>query len=160
MLSTDMILDNDRGNPTVTETNKRDGIMSEKKIYHQSDITITDSMFIDRTGDQYPLRNITSVKVRCKIPKQVANVLKFVGFGLTALGIVMVVTIGTDGLSVVVIGLAALLAWFTNKVYIELGSGGIKQETYSAPARNPKNWEGAQQVAQAINEAISDMQGR
>ena len=133
---------------------------SAETVYFEGrGVKVTDAMFIDSKGDQIPIRNISSVRVRCKKPENIANIAKWLGIVLMVLGGLALITSGDAGaLTIAVLGIIFFSTWYFNKVYLEIGAGGTIQESLSAPARIAENWEAARRTAEAINTSITDMQ--
>lgn len=132
----------------------------EKVFFEEAGARVTSTMFVDPSGDQYPIRNITSVQVRFKpMNIQQATIAKWFGILLAVLGILMGATgEGDTGGALVVIGAVLVYLWWSNKILIHLGAGGVQQEAYSHPARKKENAERVQRLAKAINDAVAHIQ--
>jgi hypothetical protein len=130
--------------------------MSGKKIHYQNDdgtIVVSDTL-LTFNGGHYPIRNISSVKLRVGIPFAWMSTVKKAGIGLTILGLLIAVT-SSEPLTLV-IGILVLLCWLLNPVWIEISSGGTKEFVNSARART--SYEGTVEIFEAINISLRDIQ--
>ena len=60
------------------------------KIFRKSvKATVSTTMFIDYSGDQFPVRNITSVQIRYKPTKFVTTLCKWLGSFLLVVGLLL-----------------------------------------------------------------------
>lgn len=131
---------------------------SETVYFEGRGVKVTDAMFVDATGDQVPIRNISSVRVRCKVPLKAAKFCKWLGIVLVILGVLPLISGEAGALGISFLGVMLFLCWYLNKIYLEIGAGGVIQESLQAPARIPENWEAVRKTAEAINTSITDMQ--
>ena len=133
---------------------------NEKVFFDEGGAKVTTTMFIDPSGDQYPIRNITSVQVRFK-PLSIlkAKIAKWLGIVLVALGLLMMVTgEPAGGVGFAAFGLLFVYSWWSNKILIHIGAGGVQQDAYSHPARNAESAERVHRLATAINDALAHIQ--
>ena len=133
---------------------------NEKIFFDEAGAKVSSTMFVDPSGDQYPIRNITSVQVRYKpLSVKGAKISKWVGIVVAAIGVIMAVTGEVEvGIGWIGFGLLGVYIWWANKILIHLGAGGVQQEAYSHPARDNENVERVQRLATAINDAIAHIQ--
>ena len=124
-------------------------------FYDNNGIKVTDTTFITPEGDQYPIRNITSVQVR-----QNQKIILLIIAALIFLNTI------TKGMSAkaedYVIGFAisaALVAawWFTRKYILFIGAGGTLQKAI-VYKRHLANVKILSDVATALNASIANLQ--
>jgi len=146
-----------------------------KVYYDQHGISVTDTVFITPVGDQYPIRNITSVAIRSIENKA----LLYIGIVLSLLGLYInyansafaqsppaayystnsVSTFSMPGILILIAGLVCILIWhFTKKTALVLGAGGIIQTAISYPLNNTEGLLIMREVSSAINQSISNLQ--
>ena len=123
-------------------------------------------------GDQYPIRNVTSVAIRAIENK----VLLYIGITLSLLGLYInfansafaqmspstYVNQSASSFSlpcILISGLFCILIWhLTKKTALVLGAGGILQTAISYPRNNAEGLITMKEVSSAINLSISDLQ--
>ncbi len=138
----------------------------ERIFTKEKKATVSTTMFVDYTGDQYPIRNITSVQIRYKPSKALATVCKWVGFIILAIGLITLFVEPADPeaayLPYVILLAAVILIqiWNNAKVYIVIGAGGSTQDTYPHRIRLKGADEHVKRLSTAINNAISDLQNK
>ena len=138
----------------------------ERIFTKEKKATVSTTMFVDYTGDQYPIRNITSVQIRYKPSKAIATTCKWIGFIFLALGLLflMVEPANPEGVYVIYVFLLAAVIliqiWNNAKVYIVIGAGGSTQDTYPHRIRLKGADEHVKRLSTAINNAISDLQNK
>ena len=126
---------------------------------------VSTTMFIDHTGDQYPIRNITSVKIKYNMSKFVASLCKWLGILIFAIGLITIFTNtepeGITGSYIITfVGFVFLVIWSNAKVSIKIGAGG-KEEPSKAHWLGIKGSEDhVKRLATAINNAISELQNK
>jgi hypothetical protein len=129
--------------------------MSEESVFfNQAGIKITDAVFTTPNGDNFPIRNISSVAVRQSNPW----VKLLIGGFLTFFGLVTV----TEGRTVwpfvfFVPGILLLVIWWQNYYWaLFVGTAGGQQPAIKFKAKDPI----LKEVEQAINAAILKVQGK
>ena len=119
--------------------------------YDQNNVKVTDAVFVTPIGDQYPIRNITSVSVRAIDNK----LYLYLGLFFTALGFYLIFTssvyaqtppagIGNSSSSFSIIGLIffslgmiLLYLWKKSKEFaLKIGTGGMIQNAITFPRKN------------------------
>ena len=145
-----------------------------KIYYSQYGVSVTDTVFITPMGDQYPIRNITSVAIRAIENK----VLLYIGITLSLLGLYInfansafaqmspstyvnhsASSFSLPGILILISGLFCILIWhLTKKTALVLGAGGILQTAISYPRNNAEGLIIMKEVSSAINLSISDLQ--
>ena len=126
-------------------------------FYNIGGIVVTDTAFIASNGDQYPIRNITSVQVREDNKMFWLYMSMFWYFiGLVRLLIDLSLV---NSLSFFLMGTLLLIYWYFSREYILwLGSGGVKQKSISFKKRNKKDLATLNDIADAINKSIANLQ--
>ena len=131
------------------------------EFYNDGSIVVTDTTFITPIGDQYPIRNITSVQVREK------NywILLILGLLFFTPGLIELVSLIIDGqrvdssIPLILIGLVLIIWWYFSREYILwIGSGGVIQKTLSFPKRKSRDLERMMNISKAINSSIANLQ--
>ena len=142
------------------------GLLDKINIFKKkTKATVSTTMFIDHSGDQYPIRNITSVKIKYNMPKFFAALCKWMGIVIFVLGLLFVV-INDDPEAnatfngITIVGLLFLGIWANAKVFITIGAGGSEEPAYPLFLRNKGAEEHVKRLATAINNAISDLQNK
>ena len=130
-------------------------------FYNDGSIEVTDTTFITPNGDQYPIRNITSVQVREK------NywILLILGLVFLMPGLIGLTVNFYDGqqingsIPLILMGLVLIVWWYFSREYILwIGSGGVIQKSLSFSKRNLKDLERIINIAKAINLSIANLQ--
>ena len=118
-------------------------------FYEDSGIVVSDTTFILPNGDQYPVRNISSVKVRDKdiVGLLVAGIL-FASYAIMV----------GNPYTLVVSLIFFTLWWLTRANVLLIGSGGITQEALTFNKREQEKLQLLISIAAAINESISNLQ--
>lgn len=127
--------------------------------------TVSTTMFIDHTGDQYPIRNITSVKIKYNMPKFFASLCKWVGISIFAFGLLLILVntepeAKTGSYYVTFIGIIFLAIWGNSKVSIDVGAGGQPQSSKAHWLGIKGSEDHVKRLAAAINNAISELQNK
>ena len=129
------------------------------KIFFSRDgMLVDDSKFMHANGDQYPIRNITSVKVREKDQKWKLII------GLLLLGVALYYTANPvtgqleNNILLSTSGVIFLLWWwFSRKYIIWLGTGGMDRPGVVL-RKTRENLDLIRDISAAINESISNLQ--
>jgi len=125
--------------------------------YNDNSIVVTDTTFITPNGDQYPIRNITSVQVREK-NYWILLVIASIFLIPSLLGLVNEGNL-VNTLPGFVMGIAFAIWWYFSQVYILwIGSGGIIQKALSFPKRKSSDLEKLIKISKAINLSIANLQ--
>jgi hypothetical protein len=123
----------------------------EKIFYQNNGCTISDTVFITPTGDQYPIRNISSVKVREK------NYWKILLLGI----FILFLAYSNDAPFPFVIGLITIaIWWFKREFILWIGSGGVHQEALKFKKITKGGITNIQEIYDALNLSIANMQNR
>lgn len=141
-------------------------------FYDKNHVKVTDSVFVTPTGDQYPIRNISSVSVR-----EVENKpLLYGGAFLTFLGLFILYSTSAfaqmaapsyssgsgfslSGIGSLLLGAALLYLWHKSKKYaLIIGTGGVLQQAMAFPKTEADKFQILQEISLAINAAISNLQ--
>jgi hypothetical protein len=128
--------------------------MSEKKIHYQNEsgtIAVSDTL-LTFNGGHYPIRNISSVKLRVGIPIAWMPTMEKWGKRLSIAGVLVAIIFPP----VLVVGIIMLLCWYFNPVWVEISSGGTKEFINRAYART--SYEGTLEIFEAINISLRDIQ--
>ena len=143
-----------------------------KTFYDANGISVSDTVFVAPNGDQYPIRNITSVSVResdNKFLLAIGSVLTAIGFFMSNIQNAFAQMappssyyqqgVSTNGILVLLVGIVCLLLWhFTKKNTLFIGAGGILQKAISYPKSQDEKLQILRDVSKAINESISNLQ--
>jgi energy-coupling factor transporter transmembrane protein EcfT len=126
-------------------------------FYNAGGVVVTDTTFITPNGDQYPIRNITSVQVREK------NfwVLLILGIFFLLIGLASLIVNGNfaSAMPSIFLSFILLIYWYFSREYILwIGSGGLKQKSITFPKRNKKHLRTLIDIADAINKSIANLQ--
>ena len=127
------------------------------EFYKAGGVVVTDTTFITPNGDQYPVRNITSVQVREK------NfwILLIIGIVFLTVGLISIIERAnlSSAMPSILIGVVFIIYWYFSREYILwIGSGGIKQKTITFPKRNKKDLGTLIDISGAINKSIANLQ--
>lgn len=126
-------------------------------FYNNQSIIVTDTTFVTPNGDQYPIRNITSVQVREK-NYWIILMAAFVFLLPSLLGIANGANL-TSTLPGIMMAGAFGIWWYFSRVYILwIGSGGIIQKALSFPKRKSGSLENLIEISKAINQSIANLQ--
>jgi hypothetical protein len=141
-----------------------------KVFYDANGINVSDTVFVAPSGDQFPIRNITSVSVRESDNKMLLGI----GGVLTAIGFFMSniqnafaqmptpsyqAGVSMNGVVVLLTGIICLVAWhFTKQNTLYIGAGGTLQKAISYPKSQDEKLKILKDVSKAINESISNLQ--
>lgn len=131
------------------------------EFYNDGSIVVTDTTFITPIGDQYPIRNITSVQVREKNYWILLILgLLFIIPGMIGLVVNLIEGQKIDGaLPLILMGLFLIVWWYFSREYILwIGSGGVIQKTLSFPKRNSSDLGRMMNISKAINSSIANLQ--
>jgi hypothetical protein len=129
-----------------------------KIFFNRNGMLVDDSKFMHANGDQYPIRNITSVKVREKDEKWKLII------GLLLVGVSIYYATDPVSLDFQYNILAAtsgaffiLWWWFSRKYIIWLGTGGMDRPGVVL-RKTRENLDLIRDISTAINESISNLQ--
>lgn len=128
--------------------------------YEKNSVKVTDTVFVTPRGDQYPVRNISSVAIRRIDNKN----LFFACVVLVFLGILASPSNSYRGsweptIFLTLAGFACLYLWHKSKrVSLKIGSGGIIQDAITFPDSDEFGNKVLIEIADAINDAISNLQ--
>ena len=145
---------------------KTDVYFDEVAPGKKTNATVTTTMFVDYTGDQYPIRNITSVQIRYKPSKFATKLCKWLGLFSLIVGVLMLLLVDTSSdpdsgyaaWGIFGLGVLLVVTWLNAKVYIVIGAGGTTQDTYQLPLWQKGADEHVKRLSTAINNAISGLQ--
>ena len=127
------------------------------QLYNLNGVVVTDTAFITPNGDQYPIRNITSVKVRHAEAEHI-NRITVAAFACWFVWFVSAGTVETSWIGLLVISIPVLLYWYFGQRYVLLiGSGGVDQTSLSFPKRE-EYLSTLSEIAAAINVSIANLQ--
>jgi len=126
-------------------------------FYDNFDVKVTDTVFVTPRGDQYPIRNISSVQVRIK-----SNLILLI-FGLVLIfsGWTEYYFEGKDMSAIfwTCIGLLLLIGFkFFQLGTLYIGTGGRLQAAIVLNVKRPAKRTFLYDVSNAINAAISNLQ--
>lgn len=132
--------------------------------YESENIVVTDTVFMTAKGDQYPIRNISSVMVR-QFTKKTALIIGTLFF---LIGLFLFISskfgngIGSDSdtfVFYIFIGAIALAWWYFGRKYVLfIGSGGKQQEALTFPMWRGNKVATLQKISNAINQSIAGLQ--
>lgn len=132
-------------------------------FYEKNGVTVSDSAFINSAGNQYPIRNITSIEIKEKINSPIGIII--LGGILLAIGIVIINSAGIGIISGILtaLGIIFLLgaktaALNSSKIELLIGGGGTPQTGMSLPFKDPNSKLILDEIAKAIGESISNLQ--
>ena len=145
---------------------KTDVYFDEVAPGKKTSATVTTTMFVDYTGDQYPIRNITSVQIRYKPSKFATKLCKWLGLFCLIVGALVLFFTDTSAdpdsvyvaWGIVGFGVLLVMTWLGARVYIVIGAGGTTQDTYQLPMWQKGAEEHVKRLSTAINNAISGLQ--
>jgi hypothetical protein len=124
----------------------------KKIFYNKNDILVSDTVFIATNGDQYPIRNISSVSVRS---------IYYIKFLIVAIFFVCTPKIYYDSHfpETALLGGIPLIVWFSLLKYqLMIGSGGILQVCIELPMWKLGSLQLLRDIKSAINESINNLQ--
>jgi len=128
------------------------------QFYNSNGIIVTDTAFITPNGDQYPIRNISSVKVRRNDAPN-GNKLALAAVALWVLWLLKASP--PEGEAAICAFLAMVLVftylYFGRRYVLLIGSGGMDQTSLSFPLRQ-ENYNTLLEIAAAINASIANLQ--
>jgi hypothetical protein len=130
--------------------------VSDKKIHYQNEsgtIAVSDTL-LTFNGGHYPIRNISSVKLKTGFPIDWMPLMKKAGIGLSIVGLFAAI-VSSDA-TALALGIIVFLCWFFNPVWIEISSSGTKEFINKASART--SYEGTIEIFEAINKSLRDIQ--
>lgn len=129
-----------------------------KIFFNRNGMLVDDSKFMHANGDQYPIRNITSVKVREKNEKWKLIIgLLLVGVSIYYATDPVSLEFQNNILSATSGALFILWWWFSRKYIIWLGTGGMDRPGVVL-RKTRENLDLIRDVSTAINESISNLQ--
>lgn len=124
--------------------------------YDEKSVSVTDTVFITPSGDQYPIRNISSVMVR-QFPERLALIIGVLC--ILAQIVLFIDSKSSPSLVFLIVGLIALAWWYFKRKYVLfIGSGGTMQEALSFPMYKGNRVDDLQKISNAINRAIAGLQ--
>ena len=124
-------------------------------FFEERGLKITDTVLVTPSGDQYPIRNISSVKSQT-VQKMWCLV---VGVLLVIVGVVSMFQADKGAAGAILIGpMFIAFWWFTKKVILEIGTGGLPQAVLTVQPASAKNLKFLNEAMSAINESISNLQ--
>jgi hypothetical protein len=126
----------------------------QKIFYNQDDIFISDTVFVTPKGDQYPIRNISSVSVKdVNYIRVLIAAIYFIFIGIYAY------PLNSYYGEMSFFGLIALIVWlFLIKYQLMIGSGGVLQTSIELPKWKLSNKKNLNNITSAINESIRNLQ--
>jgi hypothetical protein len=131
------------------------------KIYYQNNgCSISDTVFITPNGDQYPIRNITSVKVRQKDYWLVLLIGIFFLFLAYSSGEKNGFTADETKIKFGIGIILILIWWYIRKFILWIGSGGIDQEALIYRKVTTGGLKNIHEIYDAINASIANLQNR
>jgi hypothetical protein len=132
----------------------------EKIFYQNNGCSISDTVFITPSGDQYPIRNISSVKVRQKNYWWIL----LLGIFILYLAYSNGEKKGFDSGEVLVPFLIGLITiaiwWFKREFILWIGSGGIHQEALTFKKANSGGLKNIREIYEALNASIANLQNK
>ena len=129
-----------------------------KIFFNRNGMLVDDSKFMHANGDQYPIRNITSVKVREKDEKWKLIIgLLLVGVSIYYAADPVSLEFQNNILSATSGALFILWWWFSRKYIIWLGTGGMDRPGVVL-RKTRGNLDLIRDISTAINESISNLQ--
>lgn len=131
------------------------------KMYYQNNgCSISDTVFITPNGDQYPIRNITSVKVRQKDYWLVLLIGIFFLFLAYSSGEKNGLTADETKIKFGIGIILILIWWYIRKFILWIGSGGIDQEALIYRKVTTGGLKNIHEIYDAINASIANLQNR
>lgn len=126
----------------------------QKIFYDQNDILVSDTVFITPKGDQYPIRNISSVSVReANYVRILIAAIYFIFIGIYTY------PLNSYYGEMSLFGVVILIVWFfLIKYQLMIGSGGILQVCIELPKWKLSNKKNLNDITSAINESIRSLQ--
>ena len=125
-------------------------------FYDNFGIQVTDTVFKTPKGDQYPIRNISSVKVR-SLPVWIALIFAALAFiqGVSQFSSQPEQTVKQLVLTVIIL----LLYWYVLPARtLLIGTGGSPQPAIRLTQRHAKKFLVLEEVSDALNSAIANLQ--
>ncbi len=132
----------------------------EKIFYQNNGCSISDTVFITPKGDQYTIRNISSVKVREKDYWWILAVGIFLLYKAYTTGEIYGFT-RSEALLLFLAGLFFIVVWWFSRVFILwIGSGGIHQEALTFKKANSGGLKNIREIYDALNASIANLQNK
>lgn len=132
-------------------------------FYEKNGVLVSDSAFVNSNGNQYPIRNITSIEIKEKINSPVG--LYAFGGLLFLIGLIIINFSGIGFVSgiLVILGVAIIFgakkaALNSSKIELLIGGGGTPQTGMSLPFKDPNSKLILDEIAKAIGDSISNLQ--
>ena len=132
-------------------------------FYEKNGVSVSDTVFNNGNGGQFPIRNITSVEIKYLQPSSFFG--KFIGGFFLLVGAVITISSKdiTFGvvliiLGVVTAGVAEYFAKQKSTVLLFIGGGGTPQSAISLPLMDPNSKPELDAIANAINISIANLQ--
>lgn len=135
-----------------------------KVFYEDEFVAVTDTVFKNKMGGSYPIKNITSVEIKLTKPAVSAVSVFALIFGMLA-GCVGVIALLVEagGFAVAMfmlcyLGIYIYFAMLKKELVLLIGGGGVPQTALTFASDKTENKNRAQKIADAINESIADLQ--
>ena len=133
-----------------------------KVFYEKDGITVTDTVFMNGKGNQYPIRNITSVEIK---EKPTSSLLAFFGGFAIVVGVISIFSTDSIVQSLVTIAVGAGMYVVGSKsgrnsstIELLIGGGGTAQTGMSLPLHDPSSKTTLDEISKAITESIAHLQ--
>jgi hypothetical protein len=139
------------------------------QFYNSAGVVVTDTSFITPNGDQYPIRNITSVKIRKQggrwgwIFLQVTVTVLFISLipkeTDMASEVPQTLRLFNNLFLLFLVNFICFLIWYFNRRCVLLiGSGGVDQTALSFKRWRKRDVDAIHEIAAAINASIANLQ--
>jgi len=126
--------------------------------YDKNGCSISDTVFVTPIGDQYLIRNISSVKVRQNDYWWILA-LGIIFICLAIKGVAYMGIITDNVIGVFLLGIVTIIIWWFKRVFILwISSGGVYQEALTFQKAKSGGLQNIQQIYDALNLAIANLQ--
>ncbi len=133
-------------------------------FYEKNGVSVSDTVFNNGSGGQYPIRNISSVEIKETKTSPIGLIIIGIIFLLIGGSIIAAykdVGLGGGGLfllGVFLIAAAKKLALDASKIELFIGGGGTPQSGMKLPLKDPNSRSDLSEITNAINKSIANLQ--
>ena len=134
-------------------------------FYEKDGVLVTDTAFINKNGNQDPIRNITSIEIYENWNFLVFWVMVILALFCLLVGVLIIVIAGIGWVSgifscigVILLLTAKSFAAENSTLELLIGGGGIPQTGMSLPYKDPESRAILSEISKAIGESIANLQ--
>ena len=132
-------------------------------FYEKNGVSVSDTVFNNGMGGQFPIRNISSVEIKYQMASPILMIvwglfLSIVGGVIMYVSEVGPVSLVLLALGITLIGVAKKAALNASKILLLIGGGGTPQTGMSLPMNDSNSKTVIDAVTNAINQSIANLQ--